>query len=714
MTNNIFVSINKKKIEVKDSSMTVFQFCESLDIKIPRFCYHDKLSIAGNCRMCLIEVEGSPKPLIACATSLGNNMSILTNSILVKKAREHVLEFLLINHPLDCPICDQGGECDLQDQSIVYGSDKGRFVELKRSVEDKDLGPLVKTVMTRCIHCTRCVRYMEEIAGDGVLGTMGRGKDTEIGTYLKTSFISEISGNVIDLCPVGALTSKPYAFTGRPWELSSVESIDIYDSFLSSIRIDLKGSEIMRILPKQNKNINEEWITDVIRFNYDGLKIERLAFPMIKIHDSFVTCSWAFSYLYLYFIIRFLTNFKDYTSFVSQFLNSSGELFSITKEDFYSSSILSFLSNDKSVIKNLNFNFYVGSLVDSYSVYLLKEFIKMAPGKAYFFGTNCLTSVDSRSNYCFSESLDNFEKNDLFISYGINVKNELPLLFTRIKKQLVGNLNSKYVYFGKGFSNLNVDQIKHCGIGLRSFFFFIAGKSFLSSYISSFKKVSVFSNIENISFLKNVGSNISFSSINKDTTALSFCELGCVANVQNTLTTTSDVNFLINYDGNLNIGSSGFNVAMGHHADEFIMRSHVCLPINSFVEESSPYLNFYGSISWTRQAVEKVGLASKLSNVLSHLLLNFNTYFFNGTYSTVGTTSFFFDGFSNKVPQIMDNTFNLYAHQGYMFPFYYFSTINYLFTNSNLNYYEQNVISRYSLTMNKLSALSREKNKFNF
>ena len=256
MTNNMFVSINKKRIEVKDSSMTVFQFCESLDIKIPRFCYHDKLSIAGNCRMCLIEVEGSPKPLIACATSLGNNMSILTSSVLVKKAREHVLEFLLINHPLDCPICDQGGECDLQDQSIVYGSDKGRFVELKRSVEDKDLGPLVKTVMTRCIHCTRCVRYMDEVAGDGVLGTMGRGKDTEIGTYLKTNLMSEISGNVIDLCPVGALTSKPYAFTGRPWELSSVESIDIYDSLLSSIRIDLKGSEIMRILPKQNKNIN--------------------------------------------------------------------------------------------------------------------------------------------------------------------------------------------------------------------------------------------------------------------------------------------------------------------------------------------------------------------------------------------------------------------------------------------------------------------------
>ena len=212
------VLINKKKISISDWSFTVFQLCDSLGVKIPRFCYHEKLSIAGNCRMCMVEIESSLKPIISCATSLTKGMSIITNSKLVKKAREGILEFLLINHPLDCPICDQGGECDLQDQSIVYGADKGRFSELKRSVEDKYFGPIIKTVMTRCIHCTRCVRFFEEIAGTPFLGTMGRGKETEISTYLMTSLgSSSISGNVIDLCPVGALTSKPHAFLSRPW-----------------------------------------------------------------------------------------------------------------------------------------------------------------------------------------------------------------------------------------------------------------------------------------------------------------------------------------------------------------------------------------------------------------------------------------------------------------------------------------------------------------
>lgn len=213
-----FVFVNGKKVLVSDWSFTVFQLCDTLDIKIPRFCYHERLSIAGNCRMCMVEVTSALKPLVSCATPLSKGMSILTDSFLVKKAREGVLEFLLINHPLDCPICDQGGECDLQDQSIVYGADKGRFLETKRSVEDKDFGPIVKTVMTRCIHCTRCVRFFEEVAGNPVLGTMGRGKDTEISTYLASSILdSKLSGNVVDLCPVGALTSKPHAFLYRSW-----------------------------------------------------------------------------------------------------------------------------------------------------------------------------------------------------------------------------------------------------------------------------------------------------------------------------------------------------------------------------------------------------------------------------------------------------------------------------------------------------------------
>jgi NADH dehydrogenase (ubiquinone) Fe-S protein 1 len=713
MTNNMFVSINKKRIEVKDSSMTVFQFCESLDIKIPRFCYHDKLSIAGNCRMCLIEVEGSPKPLIACATSLGNNMSILTSSVLVKKAREHVLEFLLINHPLDCPICDQGGECDLQDQSIVYGSDKGRFVELKRSVEDKDLGPLVKTVMTRCIHCTRCVRYMDEVAGDGVLGTMGRGKDTEIGTYLKTNLMSEISGNVIDLCPVGALTSKPYAFTGRPWELSSVESIDIYDSLLSSIRIDLKGSEIMRILPKQNKYINEEWITDVIRFNYDGLKIERLAFPMIKIGDSFVTCSWDFVYLYIFFVLNSTGNFNEYNSFVSSFFGSVNNSFSLAKEDFYSNIMLTSLTNKNNI--NTNFNLYVGSLIDSYSIYLLKELVKIIPGKVTYPDiSRASLSNDVRSIYCFSESLESLEKSDLFITYGLNIKNELPLIFTRIKKQLVSNINSKFLYFGKfGYSNIHVDQIKHCGVGIGSFFSFVRGKSFLSSYCNSFKKISLLSDSGDFSFLSNYSSNIDFSFINKKSTDVSMQELGGLYNNNNFIFSGRNVNFFINFDGLVVNTSNDFNISLSHHADDIVMRSDVVLPINSFVEESSPYLNLYGKVCWTRQAVDKVGLSSKLSNILSNLIFNFSRYFLNNNSIIELNSSFFFDSFSNRLPQLMDNSFSVSSSRNTFFSSY-FGNVHYLFACTNLNYYEQNIISKYSLVMNKLSFISRDKNKFNF
>jgi NADH dehydrogenase/NADH:ubiquinone oxidoreductase subunit G len=249
--------INGVAINIINSKFTVLQYCDRHNISIPRFCYHDSLSIAGNCRMCLIELESSIKPVIACSTNFSMNARYNTNTKIVKKMRENILELLLINHPLDCPICDQGGECDLQDQTIVFGSDKGRYREAKRSVEDKNLGGFVKTIMTRCIHCTRCVRFFEEIAGNGMMGTFGRGRDTEIGTYVETEFNTILSGNVIDLCPVGALTSKPYAFTARPWELESIESYDVLDSICSGIRIDLKGSKLMRILPTFNNKLNE-------------------------------------------------------------------------------------------------------------------------------------------------------------------------------------------------------------------------------------------------------------------------------------------------------------------------------------------------------------------------------------------------------------------------------------------------------------------------
>jgi NADH dehydrogenase (ubiquinone) Fe-S protein 1 len=275
---NLFV--DDIAVSVKKNS-TVLQACDSVGIEIPRFCFHERLLIAGNCRMCLVEIEKSPKPVASCTLPVMENMKVYTHTPLVNKARESVLEFLLLNHPLDCPICDQGGECDLQDQALVFGSDSGRFYEYKRGVENKNCGPLVKTIMTRCIHCTRCVRFATEIAGVPELGTTGRGKQTEIGTYVEKILSSELSGNIIDLCPVGALTSKPYAFTARSWELESSEGIDVLDGIGSNIIINTKGNDVMRILPSSNDDINEEWINDKTRFFYDGIKNQRLTSPMV-------------------------------------------------------------------------------------------------------------------------------------------------------------------------------------------------------------------------------------------------------------------------------------------------------------------------------------------------------------------------------------------------------------------------------------------------
>src|SRR5918912_3090948 len=283
------IIVDGKEIDVP-ADYTLLQACEAAGAEIPRFCYHERLSIAGNCRMCLVEVKGGPKPVASCAWGVrdcrpgpkGEPPEISTRSPMVKKARQGVMEFLLINHPLDCPICDQGGECDLQDQAMGYGFDRSRYHENKRAVPDKELGPLVKTSMNRCIHCTRCIRFATEVAGVEELGATGRGESMEIGTYVEKALTSELSGNMIDLCPVGALTSKPYAFVARPWELRKTESVDVLDAVGSNIRIDARGREVMRILPRLHEGINEEWISDKTRYAYDGLRRRRLDAPMVK------------------------------------------------------------------------------------------------------------------------------------------------------------------------------------------------------------------------------------------------------------------------------------------------------------------------------------------------------------------------------------------------------------------------------------------------
>src|SRR6201990_3433361 len=294
------IIIDGKELDVP-AEYTLLQACEEAGAEVPRFCFHERLSVAGNCRMCLIEVKGGPpKPAASCAMGVrdirggpnGELPEVFTNTPMVKKAREGVMEFLLINHPLDCPICDQGGECDLQDQAMAYGVDASRYHENKRAVEDKYIGVLVKTIMNRCIHCTRCVRFATEVAGVPELGAIGRGEDMEITTYLEHAMVSEVQGNVVDLCPVGALTSKPYAFVARPWELGKTESVDVMDALGSAIRVDTRGREVMRILPRIHDDVNEEWISDKTRHVVDGLRTQRLDQPYIREKGRLRPATW--------------------------------------------------------------------------------------------------------------------------------------------------------------------------------------------------------------------------------------------------------------------------------------------------------------------------------------------------------------------------------------------------------------------------------------
>ncbi len=285
------VTVDGREVEIANGS-SVLQACEAAGVEIPRFCYHERLSVAGNCRMCLVEVEKAPKPIASCSYPVADGMVVKTDTPMVRNGRRGVMEFLLINHPLDCPICDQGGECDLQDQAYSYGSDHSRYEESKRAIKDKYLGPLVKTVMTRCIQCTRCIRFATEIAGVPELGATARGENMEVTTYVEKALTSELSGNLIDICPVGALTSKPYAFVARPWELRKTDSIDVLDALGAAIRVDARGNEVLRILPRTNDDVNEEWLGDKSRFSFDGLKRRRLDKPWVRQDGRLRPASW--------------------------------------------------------------------------------------------------------------------------------------------------------------------------------------------------------------------------------------------------------------------------------------------------------------------------------------------------------------------------------------------------------------------------------------
>ena len=390
------LKVNNIDVEVEEG-LTVLQACEKAGVEIPRFCYHEKLSIAGNCRMCLVEMEKSPKPVASCAMPAAEGMNIKTNTPFVEKARKGVMEFLLANHPLDCPVCDQGGECDLQDQSMFYGVDKSRFNENKRQVPEKNMGPLIKTQMTRCIHCTRCVRFATEIAGVSELGAIGRGEDMQITTYLEKSMQSELSANVVDLCPVGALTSKPYVFEARPWELKKTESIDVMDAIGSNIRVDTYGWEVKRILPRINENINEEWISDKSRYACDGLLNQRLDTPYVKYNNKFEKASW-------------------------------DEVFNINKSKFN--------NTDKNKICGLT-----GDLVNMETLYIFKEFFNKTLGSQNVESRNDHTylNAEKRENYLFNSTINGVEESDFIFLIGTNPRYEATILNARIRKSYIQN-----------------------------------------------------------------------------------------------------------------------------------------------------------------------------------------------------------------------------------------------------------------------------------
>ena len=418
------IIVNNKEVEFEEG-MTVLQACELAGAEIPRFCYHERLSIAGNCRMCLVEMEKSPKPIASCAMPAAEGMKIKTNTTFVEKARRGVMEFLLANHPLDCPVCDQGGECDLQDQSLFYGLDRSRYTENKRQVKEKHMGPLIKTQMTRCIHCTRCVRFATEVAGIPELGAIGRGEDMEITTYLEKSMESELSANVIDLCPVGALTSKPYAFEARPWDLKKTETIDVMDGVGSNVRVDTYGWEVKRVLPRVNEDINEEWISDKTRYACDGLLKQRLDIPYIRIDGKLQKSNW-----------------DEATKIII-------------------SKLKSFNPNEIAGI--------VGDLADLEMIYSFKSFFEKCIGS-----TNIECREDriyinpqERMNYIFNSTINGIENSDLILLVGTNPRLEATILNARIRKAYVknkikiysignpGDLTYPYEYIGSKTSIIN-------------------------------------------------------------------------------------------------------------------------------------------------------------------------------------------------------------------------------------------------------------------
>ena len=596
------LKVNDIDIEVEEG-LTVLQACEKAGVEIPRFCYHEKLSIAGNCRMCLVEMEKSPKPIASCAMPAAEGMNIKTNTPKVEKARKGVMEFLLANHPLDCPVCDQGGECDLQDQSMFYGVDKSRYKENKRSVPDKNMGPLIKTQMTRCIHCTRCIRFATEIAGVPEIGAIGRGEDMQITTYLEQSMQSELSANVIDLCPVGALTSKPYVFEARPWELKKTESIDVMDAVGSNIRIDTYGWEVKRILPLINEDINEEWISDKTRYACDGLLNQRLDTPYIKYNRKFEKASWS-------------------------------EVFKIIK------------SRIENTPKN-KIGGFVGDLTNMETSYIFKEFFDRTIGSNYYdFRTSDRFIDDSeRENYIFNSSINGIEESDLIFLIGTNPRYEATILNARIRKSFVNN-NTKIISLN------DIDDLTYPYQSLdgqtQTLKDILENKHEISNVLKNSKKPIIIlgesffdlKSSQNIFYLiKNyINNNFKFDEewnplniLSTDASTVGNIDLEVFNNKSGYNITLEklqknefDLIFLIRQD-NLNVNKKNeFIIYQGSHGDKGAEVADIILPGAAYTEQTAHYTNLEGKIQKAYKASYPPGEAKEDWQIINELAESMN------------------------------------------------------------------------------------------
>jgi NADH-quinone oxidoreductase chain G len=581
----IEIKINNVNFLVK-KNISILEACKYVGITIPRFCYHETLSVAGNCRMCLVEVENNPKPISSCTRPVENNMAIYVDTPLVKKARENVIETLLLNHPLDCPICDQGGECDLQDQTKMFGNDSSRFFFNKRGVEDKNCGPLIKTIMTRCIHCTRCVRFGTEIAGVDYLGTLNRGTSTEIGSYTTKTFASEISGNVIDLCPVGALTSKPYTFKARPWELKITETIDVTDSSGSNIYVNFKETEIMRVLPKNNIEINDNIISDKARFSYDAIKNQRLQKLFKQSAESafFETSNWPT-------ILKELDNLL----FVKK---TPKILFLINEElDVESLTLLGYLQN--------TFSNITIKLTQASNVSVQNSFVNWT--------TNKFTDLKQATKYCFLIST--------------NVRLESAILNAKLRSKRI-NETLEIFTFGTSFSSSF--PLKFINLNINNILKLIEGKTKCSSLLVKLKSpVIILGNTLNSrlngtfnlpALLKNFIPSVILFDVKKfvNSEMSSFFKLNVVSTSD---LINTDICLAINLDDTLSSRKTLLPLTkkiiwFNSHGSTLAKKSNMLIPLLTSFETESTYVNFEQRPQKTLKSLNGIGDARDFKKII--------------------------------------------------------------------------------------------------